>query len=328
MQKQRAGRNRTITLTENETALYADRCIAPKDCVSVCAVTDRIILGDAFDAFPVFPRGFVDLLVVDPPYNLHKAFGGSVFKKMSDDEYAGFTEKWMIRAKPLLKSTATVYVCCDWRSSLIIGSVLQKHFNVRNRITWQREKGRGAAHNWKNSMEDIWFATVSPKTFTFNADDVKMRRRVIAPYKVDGKPKDWTETEDGNFRDTFPSNFWDDISVPYWSMPENTDHPAQKPEKLIAKLVLASSNPGDMVLDPFLGSGTTAVVAKKLGRHFAGIEWEREYCALAQKRLELAGGDTEIQGYCGGVFWERNTLALQRKFKSNDRLPPDRLAAE
>ena len=99
-------------------------------------------------------------------------------------------------------------------------------------------------------------------------------------------------------------------------MPENTDHPTQKPEKLIAKLILASSNPDDMILDPFLGSGTSAVVAKKLNRHYIGIECEREYCALAQKRLETAKTDDEIQGYSDGVFWERNTLALQQKIKA------------
>ena len=100
-------------------------------------------------------------------------------------------------------------------------------------------------------MEDIYFATNSPSDYTFNLDAVKIRRKVIAPYRVNGKPKDWEETESGNFRNTHPSNFWDDISVPYWSMPENTAHPTQKPEKLIAKLVLASSNEGDIVFDPF-----------------------------------------------------------------------------
>jgi len=145
---------------------------------------------------------------------------------------------------------------------------------------------------------------------------------VIAPYKIDGSPKGWIESENGNFRDTFPSNFWDDISIPYWSMPENTDHPAQKPEKLFAKLVLASSNPGDIVLDPFVGSGTSAVVAKKLGRKFIGIECEAEYCAYTQKRLELANNAPSIQGYADGVFWERNTLALQQKVCSKTKQAP------
>ena len=315
MEKVRAGRNRTITLEGSELARYSNMCVCPS---TIDVMSGGIINGDAFDVLRCLPKGFVDLLIVDPPYNLNKTFGGTNFKKTGEGEYRAFTEGWIDAAVPLLKSTATIYVCSDWKSSLVIGAVLQEHFNLQNRITWQREKGRGAARNWKNSMEDIWFATVSPTAFTFNVDDVKLRRKVIAPYKVDGKPKDWTQTKHGNFRDTCPSNFWDDISVPYWSMPENTDHPTQKPEKLIAKLILASSNPGDMVLDPFLGSGTTAVTAKKLGRRYVGIESEREYCAAAQKRLETADTDKEIQGYSNGVFWERNTLALQQKFKGSD----------
>ena len=91
-------------------------------------------------------------------------------------------------------------------------------------------------------------------------------------------------------------------------MPENTDHPTQKPEKLIAKLVLASSRPGDLVFDPFLGSGTTSVVSQKLDRRFCGIELNREYCCWALKRLLQAQKDTSIQGYADGVFWERNSL--------------------
>ena len=130
---------------------------------------------------------------------------------------------------------------------------------------------------------------------------------MVAPYRVGGRPKDWTETPQGNYRDTCPSNFWDDVTVPYWSMPENTAHPTQKPEKLMAKIILASSDPGGTVFDPFLGSGTTAVTAKKLGRTFVGIEKNEQYCAWAQKRLEMAETDRTIQGYADGVFRERNT---------------------
>ena len=170
-------------------------------------------------------------------------------------------------------------------------------------------------HNWKNGMEDIWFAVKDPNNYYFNVEAVKIRRQVIAPYRANGKPKDWEETTEGNFRMTYPSNFWDDISIPFWSMPENTDHPTQKPEKLIAKLILASSKKGDMVFDPFLGSGTTSVVAKKLKRHYCGIEINTEYCCWAEKRLEMADTDTEIQGYTNGVFWERNTLNKQQAEK-------------
>lgn len=317
--KPRSERNRTLMLTEEETSRYIRRCLSPRDLDDTPSFTDRVVWGDTLSAAARLPCGFADLLIVDPPYNLGKTYGTSRFQPMKDEEYAAFTEQWVAAFKPALKPTASLYVCCDWKSSLIIGPLLKRHFHLQNRITWQREKGRGALHNWKNSMEDIWFATVLPKNYAFFPERVKLRRKVIAPYRSGGQPKDWVESEDGNFRDTFPSNFWDDLSIPYWSMRENTEHPAQKPEKLLAKLILASSNPGDVVLDPFLGSGTTAVVAKKLGRHFFGVESDRSYCALAQKRLELAAADPSIQGYCDGVFWERNTLGEQQKARKKKK---------
>ena len=141
-----------------------------------------------------------------------------------------------------------------------------------------------------------------------------LKRQVIAPYTdSNGTPKDWIESADGRFRITHPSNLWTDLTVPYWSMPENTDHPTQKPEKLLAKIILASSRRGDLVFDPFNGSGTTTVVAKKLGRHFLGVEVDEIFCCYAQKRLDLADRDSTIQGYADGVFWERNTFSKQAK---------------
>lgn len=312
----KAGRNKTIDLSVEEGKSYLDRCISISKPTDLQSVINKTILGDTFSILPLLPTKFVDLLIADPPYNLDKNFNGKKFKKTSDEMYEEYTESWIKSVLPLLKEDATIYVCCDWQSSPIIGKVLKKYFYIQNRITWQREKGRGALSNWKNGMEDIWFATVS-KHYTFNVDKVKVRRKVIAPYKVDGKPKDWEETAEGNFRNTYPSNFWDDISIPYWSMPENTAHPTQKPEKLIAKLILASSNPGSIVFDPFLGSGTTSVTAKKLGRHYIGIEENEQYCVWAEKRLEMADNDTSIQGYTDGVFWERNTNALQKKVQNS-----------
>lgn len=312
----KAGRNKTIDLSVEEGKSYLDRCISISKPTDLQSVINKTILGDTFSILPLLPTKFVDLLIADPPYNLDKNFNGKKFKKTSDEMYEEYTESWIKSVLPLLKEDATIYVCCDWQSSPTIGKVLKKYFYIQNRITWQREKGRGALSNWKNGMEDIWFATVS-KHYTFNVDKVKVRRKVIAPYKVDGKPKDWEETAEGNFRNTYPSNFWDDISIPYWSMPENTAHPTQKPEKLVAKLILASSNPGSIVLDPFLGSGTTSVTAKKLGRHYIGIEENEQYCVWTEKRLEMADNDTSIQGYTDGVFWERNTNALQKKVQNS-----------
>ena len=247
----------------------------------------------------------VDLLFIDPPYNLDKKFNSNTFKQTTDAEYETWFENLMGRLVLFLKPNASVYVCCDWRSTAVIYKVLDKYLNVRNRITWEREKGRGAKRNWKNCSEDIWFATMN-NNYYFNPDVVKLKKKVIAPYKKDGKPKDWESEVDGNFRLTFPSNLWTDITIPFWSMPENTEHPTQKPEKLLAKVILASSKPGDLVFDPFLGSGTTSVVAKKLGRNYIGVELDKMYCLLAEKRLDLAEKDKSIQGY-DGVFWERNS---------------------
>ena len=314
----KSSKNKTIDLTIEEGAGYLNKCIKVSSKINdKNQIINKTILGDTLNILDLLPSSFVDLLIVDPPYNLSKDYENKQFKEMNDDEYEKYTNTWIEKVKHCLKETASIYVCCDWKSSLIIGQVLQKHFKIQNRITWQREKGRGAETNWKNGMEDIWFATNSNK-YTFNLDAVKIRRKVIAPYKNDGKPKDWEETKDGNFRNTCPSNFWDDISIPYWSMPENTTHPTQKPEKLISKLVLASSNVGDVILDPFLGSGTTSVVCKKLGRHYVGIEQNERYCIYCEKRLEMAEKDKTIQGYTDGVFWERNTAGLQKRIKKKD----------
>lgn len=263
-----------------------------------------LICGDSFTELPKLKPGTFDLLFADPPYNLSKSFGKEAFKQTTTDTYERWLDSWLRLCVPLLKETASIYICGDWRSSSAIERVGSKYFSVRNRITWEREKGRGAKANWKNASEDIWFFTMSDH-YTFNLEAVKQRRRVIAPYRENGKAKDWDET--GKFRDTHPSNLWTDLSVPFWSMPENTDHPTQKPEKLLAKLILASTNKGDRILDPFAGSGTTAVTAKKLGRKCTSIESDENYCLLAAKRLELAEKDKMIQGLIDGVFWERNS---------------------
>ncbi|MBQ1983640.1 MAG: site-specific DNA-methyltransferase, partial [Spirochaetaceae bacterium] len=283
-----------------------DKCISVENKVNFEQIKNKTICGDTVKVLENLPEKFADLLIVDPPYNMQKNFHGNIFKKTDFNSYEEYIKSWLLPSLKCLKENASIYVCCDWESSLVIGKVLFENSIVRNRITWHREKGRGAKSNWKNTMEDIWFSTLSEE-YTFNLEAVKVRRKVIAPYKIDGKPKDWEETEDGKFRDTCPGNFWDDISVPYWSMKENTAHPTQKPEKLIAKLILASSNEGDVVFDPFLGSGTTSVTAKKLNRNFVGIEQNPLYCAWTEHRLSDAEKDNSIQGFSDGVFWERNS---------------------
>jgi site-specific DNA-methyltransferase (adenine-specific) len=308
--KNRAGRNKTIYLSVKELADCSKKLLRLDRPVSVEQILNRTICQDTLSAVPFLPDEFVGLLFIDPPYNLDKDFNGFKFKKQSQADYLKFLETYIRPLLRLLKETASVYICSDWNSCGAVQLFAQKYLIIQNRITWEREKGRGAKSNWKNCSEDIWFCTVSDK-YAFNVEAVKLKRRVIAPYTVDNQPKDWQRETQGDFRLTHPSNLWTDLTVPFWSMPENTDHPTQKPEKLIAKIILASSNEGDIILDPFLGSGTTAVVAKKLGRSFVGIEIDKDYCCLAEKRLESAELDRNIQGYSDGVFWERNTKPVR-----------------
>ncbi len=320
--KQRAPRNRTLELSELEAVSYASQLLRSPVPADAHKLSNQVIHGDTFAVCSELPKDFVDLLILDPPYNLTKKFGTETFQEMTLAEYESWFESWFLKMLPVLRRTATIYVCGDWKSSAALHRVLERHVIVRNRITWEREKGRGAKANWKNASEDIWFCTVSDD-FYFDVETVKLKRKVIAPYKENGSPKDWEETHEGDFRLTHPSNLWTDLTVPFWSMPENTDHPTQKPEKLVAKLILASSREGDFVFDPFLGSGTVPVVAKKLGRRFLGIELNETYACWAAKRIELAEFDKSIQGYSGGVFWERNTLNMQtREGKTDLSLQP------
>jgi site-specific DNA-methyltransferase (adenine-specific) len=309
-EKQRAPNNRTIVLSSEEEARMAAHCRSAGDRTAAFSpgeLAGAVFLEDFFTLRPLLPEEWVDLLFFDPPYNLDKRYADSSFSRRDEEEYERYLAAWLDALLPMLRPAASLYLCSDWRSSATVQRALEKRFVLRNRIVWEREKGRAARNNWKNTAEDIWFATVSDDYF-FDPQAVKLKRRVRAPYRrSDGSPKDWRSEESGKFRLTAPSNLWSDITVPYWSMRENTDHPAQKPEKLLAKLILASSRPGDLVLDPCAGSGSSAVTAKKLGRRYTAVEREPEYAALTRKRLELAEEDPAIQGYDRGVFWERNS---------------------
>jgi site-specific DNA-methyltransferase (adenine-specific) len=318
--KKRAPRNRTITLNDVERELYGSRLLSLDEPVQVDEILDRTIHQNTLKILDYMPSQFADLIFVDPPYNLSKQFNGRAFAARSLDAYEEWLAGWLPQLARLLTPTGSLYLCGDWRSSAAIHRLAQRHFVVRNRITWEREKGRGAKANWKNASEDIWFCTLSDD-YVFNVDAVKLTRRVRAPYTDEsGAPKDWQESASDRFRRTHPSNLWTDLAVPFWSMAENTDHPTQKPEKMLAKVILASSNPDDVVFDPFLGSGTTSVVAKKLGRRYVGVEVERDYCCLAEKRLALAAENPTIQGYADGVFWERNTRAGQNSRNRKGRV--------
>lgn len=299
-------RNKTVRLTDDDSAVLKHRLVRLSGVVDAASLANVTINQDVVEAMGFMPDGFADLVFADPPYNINKGFDGRHFREMSLSDYEEYLESWVPLAVSKLRDGGSMYVCGDWKSSAPVQRVLSKYLTVRNRVTFEREKGRGAKRNWKNCSEDLWFATKGDGYY-FDVEPVKLKRRVLAPYREEGKPKDWQSEESGKFRMTHPSNVWTDITVPFWSMPENTQHPTQKAEKLLAKVILASSKPGDVVFDPFLGSGTTSVVAKKLGRVYCGVDVSEEYCLTAEKRLANAQPGGPIQGYSDGVFVERNS---------------------
>lgn len=253
-------RNKTLRLSADDRRAPLPRLQGPP-------APDAVYCADAFDALRACPPA--DLIVADPPY----------------DWPAEKHDAWIAAAADVVRPGGSIYVCCDWPISGAIQASLGRRFDVRNRITWKRDKGRGAARNWKRNMEDVWYAVKPGADFTFTLN--KWKKPVIAPYRENGKPKDWVEENGERFRMTHPSNVWTDLCVPFWSMPENTEHPWQKPEKLVERIVEASSRPGDLVIDPFLGSGTTAVVARRLGRRYLGFELDPDWVRVALKRLAI-----------------------------------------
>lgn len=298
--------NRTITLSDDERKTYQDYISDHFELNE-----NSVICGDFIKINNQIPDEYFDLILLDPPYNLTKKYGETIFKSMTDAEYVEYILFILKECLKKLKPSGTMYVCGDWKTSYLQRKALEHCedemlCDVINRITWSRDKGRGSEKNWKNNIEDIYMVVKSKDQYTFNINDVKIRKTVLATYRdKNGNNKDWEETEEGKFRMTCPSNIWFDITVPFWSMAENTDHPTQKSEKLYAKLILASSNKGDNIYEPFAGVFTGCVTAAKLGRNWVGVEFENEYCLLGQKRLVLAEINKNIQGYEDGIFRDK-----------------------
>ena len=149
-EKSLAPRNRTIILSEDERVQYRKRLLTVHEPSHLSAVLDNTICQDAFEVLDYLPANSIDLLFADPPYNLSKTFNEQRFQRTSLEEYEAWLDSWLLKTLPLLKREASIYICGDWRSSAAIHRVGAKYFIAQNRITWEREKGRGAKGNWKN----------------------------------------------------------------------------------------------------------------------------------------------------------------------------------
>ena len=309
IKKEKSPQNRTLTLTDEDYKLYKSKLSVNVELRG--ELSNKIINGDIIDILTKINNNFANLIIIDPPYNLTKTFGDVKFESKNYEDYWEWMNTWLSVCIEKLASNGTMYICSDWKTSPIIYNLIRSYEEqdicyIINRITWARDKGRGSDKNWKNNIEDIYMIVKDKNNYVFNADQVKIQKKVIAPYKDSkGNNKDWIEGENGPERMTYCSNIWNDITIPFWSMAENTPHPTQKSEKLYARLILASSNTGDIILEPFAGVCTGGVVAKKLNRKSISIEINEEYCLYGLKRLDIAEINPHIQGYEDGIFKEK-----------------------
>jgi DNA modification methylase len=232
---------------------------------------NRLICGDAVQEMSHLPAACVDLLIADPPYNLGKDYGNNLDRK-AWHEYEAFTRAWLAQAVRLLKPTGSMYVFMGVRFISRLFMLLEEEFKLEFNgwITWHYTQGMGRKTGFSPRHEDILYFTKSQQ-FTFNLDHVRVPQKYYR--------------ERNNMAGANPGDVWTFSHVHYCSA-EREGHPTQKPEALLERIIKASSQPGQVVLDPFVGSGTTCRVAQVLGRAWFGIDINPEYISMSQKRLD------------------------------------------
>jgi len=245
---------------------------------------NKIYNIDALEGIKQIPDKSIQLVLTDPPfYKLNKAWDRGQFK--NKEEYINWCVSWFKECYRVLKDDGAFYTFCDWELCAELIIELKEIFpHFQNFITWNRIKGRSSSINFKNTREEIlYFSKVKLPKF----NEQKMLRPVIAPYKnEEGKPKGWFIDEKGNrVRWTGCGNIFY-YTPPVWSsIEEPPQHSCQKPLLMLQRIISASSDENDTVLDLFIGSGSTMVAAKKLKRNYIGFEFNIEDFNKAQERL-------------------------------------------
>ncbi|HEX7643561.1 MAG TPA: site-specific DNA-methyltransferase [Burkholderiaceae bacterium] len=253
---------------------------------------DRVFCEDALSGMARLPDASIDLIVADPPYGLGKDYGNDSDKiadKHGVEAYLAWMAQWVDIALPKLKPTGSLYICLTWRYAPEIFVMLKQRMIMLNEIIWDRRvPSMGGSTRSFTSVHDTIGFFAKQKGYYFDLDAVRI------PYDA--------ETKKARSRSIFVGAKWLEIGYnpkDLWSVsrlhrehPEREDHPTQKPLEIIERMVKASCPPGGVVLDPFMGSGTTAVAALRTGRHFVGFELNPDYCAQIERRLARAAGDS------------------------------------
>ncbi len=241
--------------------------------------------GDTLSVLPTLEDASVDLIFVDPPYNIGKRFGNFIDKWSSDENYIEWAKKWLDICLQKLSPRGTIYIMASTQSMPYIDTYIREKMTILSRIIWYYDSSGVQAKNYYGSLyEPILHCVKDPQNYTFNADEILVEAKTGAKRKLidyrKSPPQPYSTTK-------VPGNVWEIPRVRY-RMAEYEKHPSQKPETLLERIIKASSNPGDIVLDPFAGTFTTSAVAKKLGRKSIGIEAQEEYIKIGLRRVEIS----------------------------------------
>ncbi|MDP3842471.1 MAG: site-specific DNA-methyltransferase [Oxalobacteraceae bacterium] len=247
---------------------------------------------DALAGLARIPDDSIDLIVADPPYGLGKDYGNDS-DKMEADAYLRWTEQWIDAALPKLKASGSLYIFLTWRYSPEIFVMLKQRMTMLNEIIWDRRvPSMGGSIRSFSSVHDTIGFFARQKGYYFDLDAVRI------PYDA--------ETKKARSRSIFVGAKWLELGYnpkDVWSVsrlhrehPERAEHPTQKPLEIVERIVRASCPPGGVVLDPFMGSGTTAVAAQRCGRDFVGFELNPAYCAIIDARLTAPEAQLTAQG--------------------------------
>ena len=252
--------------------------------IKECKNNATIYNGDCMVCLDDVPNHSIDLIFADPPYNIGKKFGTFKDSWPTDKHYAEWCYTWLEKCLLKLKSTGSIYIMTSTQAMPYIDLWLRERITILSRIVWHYDSSGVQAKKYYGSLyEPILFGVNDSKNYTFNASDIEVEAKTGAVRKLIDYRK---ETPTPYNTKKIPGNAWYFPRVRY-RMPEYEEHPSQKPEALLERIILASTNPGDTVLDPFSGTFSTCAVAQRLGRNSIGIELQEEYYKIGLRRLSI-----------------------------------------
>ena len=245
----------------------------------------RIIHGDALEVLQQIPDESIDLIFVDPPYNIGKNFAGRKDKWKTDKDYLDWCYQWIDLCIQKVKPNGSLYLMTSTQFMPYFDLYVRDKVTILSRIVWSYDSSGVQAKNYFGSMyEPILYCVKNKNNYTFNSDDILVEAKTGAKRKLIDYRKDPPQPYK---TEKVPGNVWDFARVRY-RMEEYENHPTQMPISLLERIIKASGNEEDVVLDPFCGTFTTCFVAQQLKRRFIGIEIQEEYFKIGLRRLGIA----------------------------------------